>query len=98
MSFRCNRSAARAVVVTGVMGLVMAGVAAAPAAAQGGTVQAPIELVGYPDVILTNGKILTVDKDFSVAQAIAVRDGKVFAVGTNAAIQRLAGPKTQRTD
>ncbi len=33
------------------------------------------------DMVLYNGKVLTVDKAFSVKQAIAVKDGKVLAVG-----------------
>src|SRR5579872_1115450 len=98
-AFHWIRSAVRAVVVTGVAVVVTAGVAVAPAAAQtGATVQAPAELVSYPDVIMTNGKILTVDKDFSIRQAVAIRDGKILATGTNAAILRLAGPKTQKID
>jgi predicted amidohydrolase YtcJ len=50
------------------------------------------------DSVLFNGKIVTVDKDFSVAQAVAIKDGKIQAVGTNEEIQRLAGPSTQRMD
>jgi predicted amidohydrolase YtcJ len=60
--------------------------------------QVPDELVSYPDWIFTNGKILTVDKDFSIAEGLAVRDGRILAVGTTARIQRLAGPKTRRVD
>ena len=33
------------------------------------------------DLILYNGKVLTVDKDFSIKSAIAVKDGKILAVG-----------------
>jgi predicted amidohydrolase YtcJ len=58
----------------------------------------PPELIGYPDLIITNGKILTVDKEFSIKQAMAIRDGKILALGTNQAIERLAGPKTERMD
>ena len=38
------------------------------------------------DLVLINGKILTVDPKDSIAQAIAVRDGKILAVGTSKAI------------
>jgi ABC-type xylose transport system permease subunit len=51
-----------------------------------------------PDVILTNGKIITVDDRFSVAQAIAIRGKRFVAVGTNADITRLAGPNTHKID
>ena len=45
-----------------------------------------------------NGKIITVDDQFSIAQAVAVRGARIVAVGTNQNIQRLAGPNTQRID
>jgi len=51
-----------------------------------------------PDLILSNGKIVTVDERFSVAQAVAVRGDRVLAVGTNQEIARLAGPATRRID
>jgi predicted amidohydrolase YtcJ len=35
------------------------------------------------DLLLYNGKIVTVDSAFSIHQAIVVKDGKVLAVGTN---------------
>jgi len=73
-------------------GFVVAGVTAAvmSLAAQQ---QAPTA-----DTILTNGKIITVDDQFSIAQAVAVRGSRIIAVGTNQAIGRLAGPNTQRID
>ena len=33
------------------------------------------------DIILRNAKIYTVDEDFSVAEAIAIKDGKILAIG-----------------
>jgi hypothetical protein len=50
------------------------------------------------DLILTNGKIITVDQTFSIAQAVAVRGDRILAVGTNEAMTRLAGPNTRRID
>ena len=50
------------------------------------------------DTVLLNGKILTVDPQFSVRQALAIREGKIFAVGTNAQIKKLQGPKSQVID
>lgn len=47
------------------------------------------------DLVITNGKVITVDKDFSIAQAVAVKDGRIMAVGENAAIENLAGPETK---
>ena len=50
------------------------------------------------DTILTNGKIITVDDRFSIAQAVAIRGDHFVAVGTNQDIARLAGPNTRRID
>ncbi len=50
------------------------------------------------DRILFNGKILTVDKDSPVKEALAIRDGRILATGTTAEMQKLAGSNTQRVD
>jgi predicted amidohydrolase YtcJ len=50
------------------------------------------------DTILFNGKILTVDKDFSTAQALAIAHGQVLATGTSAAMKKLAGDKAKLID
>src|SRR5713226_8829354 len=50
------------------------------------------------DLVLTNGKIITVDDRFSIAQAVAVRGDRFVAVGTNQDITRLAGPNTRKID
>src|SRR5258707_12214097 len=50
------------------------------------------------DAILFNGKILTVDKDFSVQEALAIGHGQVLATGTNAAMKKLAGDKAKLID
>ena len=42
------------------------------------------------DMLLLNGKVLTVDKDFSTREALAIRDGKVLATGSDADIRKLA--------
>jgi predicted amidohydrolase YtcJ len=51
-----------------------------------------------PDQILSNGKIITVDERFSIAQAVAIKGDRIVAVGSNASIARLAGPNTRTTD
>src|SRR5258705_7847112 len=60
--------------------------------------QVPAELLAYPNVVIVNGKVLTVDKEFTVAEAVAMRDGKILAVGTNDQIRRLVGPSTRVVD
>jgi predicted amidohydrolase YtcJ len=51
-----------------------------------------------PDLILSNGKIITVDEKFTIAQAVAIRGDRVVAVGSNQAITPLAGPSTRTID
>jgi len=51
-----------------------------------------------PDTILVNGHIITVDSRFSMAQAVAISGGRFTAVGTDAAIRKLAGPATTTID
>ncbi len=51
-----------------------------------------------PETILVNGKIATVDPQFSVREALAVRDGKILATGKTADIKKLAGPGTKVID
>jgi predicted amidohydrolase YtcJ len=50
------------------------------------------------DTILFNGKILTVDKDFSTRQALAIGHGQVLASGTSAAMKKLAGDNARLID
>lgn len=47
------------------------------------------------DTVLLNGKILTVDSQFSTREALAIRDGKILALGTSAEMKKLAGPKSR---
>ncbi len=58
----------------------------------------PPPSVSAADAVYTNGKVLTVDTDFNIAEAFAVSDGKFVAVGTKEDIQRYVGDKTQVTD
>ena len=64
----------------------------APGAAQ------DLGAAGPADVILSNGKIITVDDEFTIAQAVAITGDRVIAVGTNQDITRLAGPSTRSID
>jgi hypothetical protein len=50
------------------------------------------------DIVLTNGKIITVDGKFTIAQAVAIRGERILAVGSTQEITRLAGPSTRRID
>ena len=50
------------------------------------------------DLIVTNAKVLTMDAGHPRAEAVAVRAGRVQAVGTAAGIAALAGPETRVID
>jgi len=51
-----------------------------------------------PDLVIINGNVVTADKDFSIAQAVAVKGGKIIAVGTTEEIKALAGKDTKVID
>jgi predicted amidohydrolase YtcJ len=51
-----------------------------------------------PDLILFNGKVLTVDSNFSIAQAVAVAGNKISAVGSDQEVLATAGANTQKID
>ncbi len=42
-----------------------------------------------PDIVFVNGKIVTVDDDFSIAEAFAIEDDRIVGVGLNADILKL---------
>jgi len=50
------------------------------------------------DLILHNGVIYTVDRDSWTAQAVAIKDGKFIAVGSNASALKLREPSTRVID
>ena len=52
----------------------------------------------HASLILTNGKFHTVDRQNLTAQAVAIRDGKFLAVGSEAEVMQHAGPETQVID
>ena len=58
-----------------------------------------IMLGGAPaDLVLRNGKIVTVDERYGTVQAIAVRADRILAVGTNEEIAEHIGPQTKVID
>ena len=68
-----------------------------PARPEPASAQGP-DAAGPADVILSNGKVITVDDKFTIAQAVAIRADRVIAVGTDQEIRRLAGPSTRSID
>lgn len=50
------------------------------------------------DLLLVNGRIVTVDSAHPTAEAIAIKGDKIQALGTTAEIDKLKGPATRRID
>ncbi|HLG42179.1 MAG TPA: amidohydrolase family protein [Planctomycetota bacterium] len=50
------------------------------------------------DMLLVNGNVITVDKAFSFAEAVAIRDGLIAAVGTSKDLRKLQDEKTEVID
>jgi hypothetical protein len=55
-------------------------------------------LAQEPDLILHHGKIVTVDKEFSIQEAMAVAAGRILRVGTSTELLKLKGPRTELVD
>src|SRR5260370_26800356 len=56
-------------------------------------------LASDADLILHHGKIVTVDGQFSIQQAVAIRSGTIVAVGPDSSVLRAErGPKTELID
>ncbi|MBM3892227.1 MAG: amidohydrolase family protein, partial [Verrucomicrobia bacterium] len=58
----------------------------------------PILGAAEAELILHGGKIVTVDKQFSIREAVAVAGGRIVAVGDNETVLKLKGPTTQTID
>ena len=52
----------------------------------------------YPTLIVHNGKIATMDNNLTNYQAMAIRDDRIWTLGTNREIRELAGPQTLMID
>ena len=52
----------------------------------------------FADLILTNGKIVTVDERFTIAEGLAISGDRIVATGTSQNMAKLAGPSTRRID
>src|SRR4051812_28657502 len=50
------------------------------------------------DTVYVNGKIITADRGFSIAQAVAIASGRFIAVGSNDDILKFVGPNTLKVD
>ncbi len=48
--------------------------------------------------ILYNGKIITVDREFNIAEAVSIRDGRFLAVGPNQVVKASVRPDAEMID
>ena len=58
----------------------------------------PVAHAQEADLILHHGKIVTVDKDFSIQQAIAIKGGKILQVGSDEVVLKSKADKTETVD
>src|SRR5437879_1837274 len=75
-------------VIASLLGLASLAVGLAPSA----------QAQNAADSVLLNGKIVTLDPAAPAAEALAVRDGKIIAIGRTADIRALAGSGTRVID
>jgi predicted amidohydrolase YtcJ len=74
--------------------LVLVAASASWLAAQGQILPRP----PAPDLVLFNGKVITVDRDFSIHDAVATRGDRILAVGNGDQMKAIAGPATRLVD
>ncbi|HLM33167.1 MAG TPA: hypothetical protein VK285_03795, partial [Gaiellaceae bacterium] len=53
---------------------------------------------GAPDLVLTRGRVYTIDAARSWFEAVAVRAGRITAVGSSAEVEALRGSETHVVD
>ena len=82
-----SRSTRRALKLAGATALLCAAAATATAAA-----------VSAADTVFMHGYVYTADGHGGVAQALAVKDGRIVYVGDDAGAQAFLGPKSRRID
>src|SRR6185436_5055561 len=58
----------------------------------------PPRVSEQPDLILKNGKVVTVDDRFSIVQALAIKGDRIIAIGRSAEIAKLEGSGTKTID
>jgi len=55
-------------------------------------------VAGAADLLLTGGRVMTMDADAPHAEAVAVGGGRILGVGMDRDIRELEGPRTRRVD
>jgi len=65
---------------------------------EGGTIPSDTPETQVADIIYSNGKILTIEKDQPTAEAIAIKSDKILAVGNETDVMKLKGTGTKVVD
>ena len=60
--------------------------------------QGPLPRPPAPDLVLLNGKVLTVDRNFSIADGVAIAGDRILTTGNEDQLRALAGPATRIVD
>ncbi len=60
--------------------------------------QGPLPRPPSPDLILINGRVITVDRNFSVAEGVAIAGDRILTTGNEDQLRALAGPSTRIVD
>ncbi|HTV69708.1 MAG TPA: amidohydrolase [Rhizobiaceae bacterium] len=55
-------------------------------------------MTSHADLIVENGRVLTMDPDNPRAEAVAIQDGRIVAVGDNQSVRQVKGPGTKIVD
>ena len=54
--------------------------------------------MSFADLVIKNGPVVTMDAERRIAEAVAVKDGKIIVVGSEPEVMRLIGPMTDVID
>jgi predicted amidohydrolase YtcJ len=80
------------------MGTALGAAASTRADAQGVASVPASPVVRPADLVLTNGKVLTVDRAFTIADSIAIAGDRIVAVGPRASMAAVTAPATHSID
>lgn len=69
-----------------------------PPVAAVAALQTPLPRPPAPDLILINGRVITVDRNFSVAEGVGILGDRILTVGNEDQLRALAGPSTRVVD
>jgi predicted amidohydrolase YtcJ len=69
-----------------------------PALATALALQLPLPRPPAPDLILINGRVITVDRNFSIAEGVAIIGDRILTTGNEDQLRALSGPSTRVID